>query len=188
VSLRRAAHFLAVVALSWLLMQVVHELGHVLGSSLSGGTVERVVLHPLTISRTDIADDPRPLLTLWAGPVMGVVLPLIGILLARRCGPSLSRDLRFFAGFCPIANGAYVGYGSFDGIGDAGELLRHGAPLWSLWLFGAATIVAGFGLWHQLGPWLGWHPSLPRPTWRYVIGLWLVLALVVLLECAFSPR
>jgi hypothetical protein len=180
VSLRRAAHFLAVVALSWLLMQVVHELGHVLAGWITGGTVERVVLHPLTISRTDIADDPRPLPTVWAGPVFGALLPLGGCLVARWFGPSRNHDLRFFAGFCLIANGAYVGYGSFDGIGDAGELLRHGAPLWSLWLFGAVTIVAGFGLWHQLGPW--------PPTWYDVIGLWLVLALVVLLECVFSPR
>jgi hypothetical protein len=47
---------------SWLLMQAVHESGHVLGARLGGGTVAQVVLHPLTISRTDLAANPHPLL------------------------------------------------------------------------------------------------------------------------------
>ena len=35
---------------------------------------------------------------------------------------------RFFTGFCMIANGLYIAVGSFDRVGDAGDLLRHGAP------------------------------------------------------------
>ena len=52
--------------------------------------------------------------------------------------------LQFFAGFCLIANGAYIGIGSFGKIGDAGDkLLRHGSPIWSLWLFGAVCFPFG---------------------------------------------
>ena len=40
---------------SWLGMQAVHEAGHVLGARVTGGRVERIVLYPLTISRTDLA-------------------------------------------------------------------------------------------------------------------------------------
>src|SRR5206468_9028873 len=61
---------------SWLGMQAVHESGHVLGASLTGGEVARVVLHPLTISRTDLAHNPSPLPVVWAGPVVGVLAPL----------------------------------------------------------------------------------------------------------------
>jgi hypothetical protein len=61
---------------SWLGMQAVHELGHVAGAWLTGGRVEKVVLHPLTISRTDLAHNPAPLLVVWAGPTVGVLLPL----------------------------------------------------------------------------------------------------------------
>src|SRR5260221_4916233 len=39
---------------SWLGMQAVHELGHVIGAWLTGGQVSQVVLHPLTISRTHL--------------------------------------------------------------------------------------------------------------------------------------
>lgn len=46
---------------SWLGMQAIHEVGHVLGATLSGARVVQVVLHPLTISRTDLAENPHPL-------------------------------------------------------------------------------------------------------------------------------
>jgi hypothetical protein len=144
---------------SWLGMQAVHELGHVLGAWLSGGRVARVVLHPLTISRTDLAHNPRPLVVVWAGPVLGVLLPLMlwGIAAAARMPGAFV--LRFFAGFCLIANGAYIGVGSFDRIGDCGEMLRHGSQPWQLWLFGVVTVPAGFWLWHRQGPHFGLGPA-----------------------------
>jgi hypothetical protein len=49
------------VPLCWLLMQAVHELGHVVAVVATGGAVERVVLHPLTISRTDTSGSSHPL-------------------------------------------------------------------------------------------------------------------------------
>ena len=136
---------------SWLGMQAVHESGHVLGALLSGGRVAKVVLHPLTISRTDLTSNPSPLLVVWAGPLFGIVLPLtlwsISVLLRLPC----TFVLRFFAGFCLIANGAYIGCGSFDRVGDCGEMLRHGSTLWQLWLFGAVTVPAGLWLWQGQG-------------------------------------
>jgi hypothetical protein len=63
--------------------------------------------------------------------------------------------LRFFAGFCLVANGAYIAGGSFDRVGDCGEMLRRGSAMWHLWLFGAITVPAGFWLWHRQGPHFG---------------------------------
>lgn len=71
---------------SWLGMQAVHEFGHVVGAWLTGGQVDRVVLHPLTISRTDLARNPHPLLVVWAGPVFGCLLPLDAWGWPRPCG------------------------------------------------------------------------------------------------------
>jgi hypothetical protein len=140
---------------SWLLMQAVHESGHALAGWLTGGRVARVVLHPLTISRTDLDFNPHPLLVVWAGPVAGVLLPLTGWALAAWLRMPGAFVLRFFAGFCLIANGAYIGLGSFDEIGDCGEMLRQGSPIWLLWLFGAATMPAGLWLWHRQGSHFG---------------------------------
>ena len=41
----------SLLALSWLTMLASHEVGHVLGAIVTGGSVERVVLHPLKTPR-----------------------------------------------------------------------------------------------------------------------------------------
>src|SRR4029077_4923338 len=125
------------------------------GARLTGGRVERVVLYPLTISRTDLAENPDPLLVAWAGPVFGAIAPVLVWLAARLARIPGAFVLRFFAGFCLLANGLYIGVGSFDGIGDCGDLLRNGAPNWHLWLFGALTAPIGLWLWHRQGPHFG---------------------------------
>jgi len=140
---------------SWLGMQAVHEAGHVVGAALTNGKVARVVLHPLTISRTDLSDNPRPLLVVWAGPLFGVSAPLVTwalVAIARLPGAFV---LRFFAGFCLIANGVYISVGSFDAVGDCGQMLRHGCQMWQLWFFGLVTAPLGMLLWHGQGPHFG---------------------------------
>lgn len=171
----------SVIVGSWLGMQAIHELGHLLGAWLTGGRVARVVLHPLTISRTDLAVNPRPLFVVWSGPILGIIGPLLlwGVVLALRV--SWAFVLRFFAGFCLLANGLYIGVGSFDHIGDAGDMSRHGSPTWLLWLFGASAAPLGCWLWHRQGPYfgLGGSPQLVR---RHVVfGCLAVCVMLVVL-------
>src|SRR5262245_50701026 len=162
-------------------MQAVHESGHVLGARLTGGRVARVVLHPLTISRTDLAHNPSPLVVVWAGPLLGVALPLLLWAAAAAARLPGAFVLRFFAGFCLLANGLYIGLGSFDRVGDCGEMLRHGSEPWQLWLFGAATAPAGLWLWHGQGPYFGLGPPGGRVRPGVAYGtLVACLALVVL--------
>jgi hypothetical protein len=145
----------SLVSLSWFGMMAVHECGHVAGAWWTGGTVSKVVLHPLTISRTDLAHNPRPLFVAWSGPVLGALVPLVAWSVGWSFRIPGTYLLRFFAGFCLIANGAYISAGSFDRVGDAGDLLRYGAAAWQLWAFGVITVAAGLGLWHRLGPHFG---------------------------------
>ena len=86
--------------LCWLLMQAVHELGHVAAAIATGGTVSTVVLHPLTISRTDVAENPHPLLVVWAGPFVGVLLPAVAYAVSQAARFRGAFLVRFFAGFC----------------------------------------------------------------------------------------
>lgn len=151
---RRVAYAVAVLVVSWYAMMAVHELGHVLAGLATGGGVERVVLPLLGFSRTDLAPNPHPLPVAWAGPITGVLVPLGLWLLAwamfrRRCRIA-EQTLRFFAGFCLIANGAYLGLGWLDRIGDAGDLLRHGSPTWHLIAFGLVCAALGLALWHGI--------------------------------------
>ena len=164
---------------SWLGMQAVHELGHVCGAWLTGGKVQKVALHPLTISRTDLAENPSPLAVVWAGPILGALLPILLWLVATMTKMPGSFVLRFFAGFCLTANGLYISLGSFGRVGDCDEMLRSGSELWHLWLFGLLTVPAGIWLWHGQGAefGLGKSPKEVSPAIAYAM-LGIVLTVI----------
>ncbi|MCA9071317.1 MAG: hypothetical protein KDA84_20455, partial [Planctomycetaceae bacterium] len=150
-------------------------------------TVTRVVLYPLAISRTDVSPNPSPLFVVWGGPIVGVVLPILVWGLGTLTRIRFRFLLRFFAGFCLVTNGAYLGIGSFEGIGDAGVMLQLGSPAWMLWGFGLVTVPLGFLLWHRQGLHFGFGKS-PQPVDAQTATLCLSLLLVtLLLEFLVSP-
>ncbi|MCA9206214.1 MAG: M50 family metallopeptidase [Planctomycetales bacterium] len=149
----------SLLPLCWLGMMAVHEAGHAIGARYTGGEVTKIVVHPLTISRTDVSPNPHPLIVVWAGPILGCVLPLLAWIIWRTARIPASYLPRFFAGFCFVANGTYIGVGVFSRAGDAGEMLRYGSPIWSSCLFGAMASVVGLVLWHNLGGHFGFRDS-----------------------------
>lgn len=151
---------------SWLGMQQVHELGHVLEARLTGATIVRVVLNPFMFSRTDLATNPHPLIVVWAGPIVGVTLPTVLWIAATGLQLTGAFVLRFFAGFCLIANGLYIGVGSFERVGDCRDMLQHGAELWHLWVFGILTTPLGLWLWHGQGRYFGLGSAAERVSPR----------------------
>jgi len=185
-STARCVLILATMAASWWGMQIVHELGHILSAWLTGGTVTNVVLHPLAISRTNVMPNPHPLLVVWGGPLVGVVLPLVGFAIARRFVRSTAYLLRFFAGFCCVANGAYIGMGVFFPVGDAQVMRAAGAAGWGLALFGAITIPLGFALWNGLSPAFGLGPAAKGVNHNHAIGMTILSAGIVIGELAFA--
>jgi hypothetical protein len=171
---------------SWLGMQAIHESGHVIGAWLTGGHVQRVVLHPLTISRTDLTDNPHPLLVVWAGPLIGIVAPLLTCGIAAAVRFTGTYALRFFAGFCCVANGLYIGVGSFDKIGDCGEMLRHGSDAWQLWLFGLLAMPVGFWLWNRQGPHFGFGAAMGQVDRRVAYGSLVACVALIAVGIALS--
>jgi hypothetical protein len=184
----QAALFVLVVAFSWLAMMAVHELGHVVNALLSGGTVERVVLGPLEISRTEVNPNPHPLFVAWGGAIWGTLIPLGLLGAVRLAAKEFTYLAAFVAGFCCLANGLYLAAGSLTGAGDAGDLLRGGAAGWQLWLFGVPTSLLGLWLWNGLGPHFGLGPSNGQVDARVVVRLAIALAVLVLLELLLSPQ
>lgn len=138
----------------WLALLAVQEFGHVLHAWLSGVRVERVVIPLMGFSRTDLLGATTTRFIVWGGPAWGCAIPLVALAIGWT-RPRIRRILLAFSGLCLIANGAYLGAGSFLAAGDAGDLLRLGTPGWTLWLFGAITVSAGLYCWHLLGPQLG---------------------------------
>jgi hypothetical protein len=176
--MRRLAQILLIVtfvAFSWLAMQAVHESGHVLAARLTGGEVTKVVLYPLAFSRTDLGKNPHPLAVVWGGPLIGSILPLLLFGLAATLRVSGVYLFRFFAGFCLVANGAYVGAGWWVADGaDPRVMMDNGSPVWLLVLFGLLTVPLGLYLWHRQGRYFGLGEARGR------VSVWAVIASAVL--------
>ena len=177
----------SLVLCSWYGMMAVHELGHVLGAVVTGGSVTRVVLHPLTISRTDVSPNPHPAIVVWCGPVLGSILPLCLVIAVGNRIP-LCKIAGFFAGFCLVANGAYIGVGAWDRVGDCREMVRTGTPLWVMIGFGIVAISGGLLVWHRLGSLREFakDPSLVKRQWA--LGVCLVLVVYLVVASLLSPN
>jgi hypothetical protein len=141
--------FIWYAVISWWPMMAFHELGHVIGALIAGAKIENVVLWPWTFSETIRVGSKSPLLDTWLGPVFGAYVPLAlyGYLRNRRF-PGRGW-LGYFAGFCLIANGLYIGLGWIDRVGDAGDLLKLGAPIPIMAIFGIVSACLGIHIWHH---------------------------------------
>jgi hypothetical protein len=173
---------------SWLGMMIVHETGHVVHAWMSGGRVVQVVLHPLAISRTDVDPNPRPLFVVWGGPIWGCLLPLAAVAVASRLRWRVERCWRFFAGFCLIANGAYLGSGYWIPVGDARQLVSLGTPHWLLLAFGMVTVCGGLILWHTLGPRFGLGNDRDNSEAKAALRITVVAVVIVLAEFVLSDQ
>jgi hypothetical protein len=138
-------------------MMAVHEAGHVVHAWLGGGVVDRVHVPLAGFSLTTYSVNPRPHFVAWGGPVWGCLIPLAlfaALMPARRLirrAETPVRAAQFFAGFCLISNGVYLGVGWTGRSGDAGDILRHGTPVWVLVAFGVVAVMSGLYLWHRPG-------------------------------------
>ncbi|WP_437185112.1 hypothetical protein SH668x_002203 [Planctomicrobium sp. SH668] len=181
------------ILLSWYSMQIVHEAGHILAALFTGGIIQMVELHPLSISRTDVSPNPAPLIEIWSGPVCGVLFPLLGWLVSKKfASRQVASAIRFFCGFCLIANGAYLGSAMNTPIGDSAELLQHGASRWQLILFSILTVPSGIWMWDGVHRELGIGPnSTVIPKWFCITtwGLLIVqISLYFLIASALKQR
>jgi hypothetical protein len=130
-------------------MMAVHEAGHVLGALLTGGTVKVVVLHPLKISCTVLSHNPHPLLVTWAGPAIGVLIPLaaFGVAAAIRmpgAGPISVLHLWLFGAVTiPLGLLLWHRFGPYFELGKARGQVSRGAALACLILL---VLVVGLEL------------------------------------------
>lgn len=186
--MNRAVHGLALCLLCWYGMQAVHEAGHVAATYALGGQVEHLTLHPLAFSETGRSGSRSPQLDTWAGAVAGCLLPLLLWGVLRRWPRGVDYG-RFFAGFCLLANGLYLGAGWLGGAsaGDAADLVRLGTPAWLLVLFGAGTAGAGFWCLSPMGHLLGYAPGA-RVSRRQTVAVALLAVLFTLLGLLVGPR
>jgi hypothetical protein len=114
------------------------------------------------------------------------LLPFLVWFTARFKEWSVAWWLRFFAGFCLIANGGYLLGGSVVPVGDVEMLIRFGVPRVLLAGIGIIAIIPGLALWHGLGKHFGFGPT-PAPIKPLgAFGVALLLAVTIFIECILS--
>ena len=136
---RRHLKFVLLLIAAWCTMTLVHESGHVLCGWSCGGTLQNADFLPWHLPYSIFEPDPHPLITLWGGPVLGVLIPIAVAWLFRW------DEFWFIAFFCLLANGMYLATAwiSGDRYLDTPKLLEHGAFPVTIGIYCLVTI--GFG-------------------------------------------
>ncbi|OHB76883.1 MAG: hypothetical protein A2W31_00445 [Planctomycetes bacterium RBG_16_64_10] len=120
-------------------MTSTHELGHLVAGWSCGGTLRSANLRPWHLPYSIFDPDPRPLVTRWGGPALGVALPRGAALLVRR------HWVWFITYVCILANGVYLAtawvFG--DRYLDTPQLLECGANPAVIAIY--CLLTTGFG-------------------------------------------
>ncbi len=175
--------------LSWMLFMVFHEFGHVLGACITEARITGVKLGPHIVSETSIdpLENPLPLVVVWAGPVVGIAIPLAIWDIFRRAIRDHAYLARFLAGSCLVANGAYIGADSFYQNGDGLVMIENGTGRWIMWVFAAVTVGFGLRMWDGLGPRFGLGHGWGRVDRTDAVMVFVLMIAVVVAELlAFS--
>ncbi len=137
--MRRIVRFLLLLIATWTVMTFTHEMGHIIGGTCCGGVLKSADLLPWHLPYSIFDPDPFPLVTLWAGLLIGVLVPVVFAVIFQRDG------MWFIANFCVLANGAYIATAWFSGDRylDTPKLLEHGASPITIAVYCLLTI--GFG-------------------------------------------
>ena len=173
---------LSTLAFSWLAMMVVHEAGHLIHLLATGGSIEQVTLHPLQLSQTLPNANPYPLATVAGGPLWGILIPLLLWWMVARLAPARSYLAAFFAGFCLIANGAYLVGDAIVQGGDGREFVQHGVPPWALITMGLPAIAVGLYVWNGLGDHFGFAEARGHVNRADAFAVAALTAMLVLVE------
>ncbi len=121
-------------------MTTTHEIGHIIGGWIGGATLTDFEVAPWRLPYSLHQPDPHPRLTLWAGPLVGVVVPSLIAAIIRR------RWAWFIADFCLIANGSYlaVAWVTGDRFLDTPRMLASGVHPASIVLYCLLTTTIGY--------------------------------------------
>ncbi|HBC89185.1 MAG TPA: hypothetical protein DCZ94_19775 [Lentisphaeria bacterium] len=133
--------FLSVIAIGWFPLQLLHEAGHIISCKFNGGTVHKIAFHFNVFTETIREGSAHPVIDIWMGPIVGIILPLLLLLIPAK--KDIKEILVLFCAVCLIGNGLYIGLGWLCDGGDGWELIRYKVNLFWLILFGLPATVAG---------------------------------------------
>lgn len=138
--MQRILKLAVALLVSWCVMTMTHEAGHIVCGWATGGTLQQADLLPWHLPSSHFEPNPHPLITLWGGPLLGALVPVLLAFGLRRS------EGWFVAHFCLLANGCYLALAWITGdrLLDTAQLLTHGAhPMW-IGLYCGLTIGIGY--------------------------------------------
>lgn len=135
----RYGMFALLLACSWIVMTLTHEVGHLIGGWCGGATLTDYSVAPWRVAFSLHNPDPNPMLTLWAGPLLGVMVPVSIAMIIQRSW------CWFIADFCLLANGVYLALAWWvgDRFLDTPRMLAAGVAPLSIVIYCCATIALG---------------------------------------------
>lgn len=138
--LKRWLVFALVMVAAWVAMTFTHECGHLVGGWISGATLADCDLVPWRMPYSLHSPDPHPLVTLWAGPILGVAVPVVVAAVFR------SSIFWTIASFCLLANGSYLALAWFAGDRwlDTARLLNAGTHPVTVVVYCVLTLGLGY--------------------------------------------
>ena len=132
------------VPLFWYPISMVHEIGHYAFARIGGATGVEIVWRNYVFSETIRTGSRWPILDVWMGPVIGIIIPLVIAYTLRKT--KLAEWVAWFAAIACIANGLYIGIGWMDVGGDSSDMITQGCPLAFLIGFGLSSFSIGLFL------------------------------------------
>jgi len=125
------------------LMLFFHEISHLVVASLLGVELTFIDIFPGKISSMITVPNPYDSVIVWAGILLGSVLPFALIPIWNTKSLQAGTFFKLWAYFCVLANGSYLSLGFWESLSDSGKLIGFGWPVWSI--IGIGIVIAAIG-------------------------------------------
>lgn len=132
--------------------ELLHELGHALPVWFTGGTIDAIIVHPLSWSYTQYGTTPvYPVLSTWSGSLFAFVTSTVLFLLAWRWWRPVLAPLLLLGVLGGVDNGIYL----LGSLGDPAQLIELGQPAWLVRGVGLLLLLAGLAMGVMVLPTIG---------------------------------
>ena len=171
----RVALLLGAFVSGQLAQRAVHELGHAIGTWVTGGEVYRIILHPFLEGRCEHSTTSFPMITTLAGVGFSILVGSVAILLSRRYHHPMLAPLVMMGIAAFFSSGFYYIVGVIIPFGDPGYLTNAlGASSILVLLFGISMVGLGIvAATPALGPvfGMGSHEPIGRMILTLSLGV-----------------
>lgn len=171
----RAALLLGSFVSGHLAQRAAHELGHAIGTWVTGGEVYRIVLHPFLEGRCEHSTTPFPTITTLAGVGFSMLVGAGAIIMSRRYHRPMLAPLVMMGIAAFFSSGFYYIVGVIIPFGDPGYLTNAlGTSSILVLLFGISMVGLGvMAATPTLGPvfGMGYHDPVGRTILTLSLGV-----------------